>query len=169
MMNFRAVLFIFCVCLLTIPSTVIIVNAPALACGGMVDGPNGPEAENPCPPGQNNNSGGTYVNPDRFVALAISNKTLAFGYSWNASSRAQAEQLAMANCARTSTVADCHVETWAVNACMAIAKSLPDMQYGDAWDAIRAQAKQKALNQCKNVYKGRSCKVVYQVCAHDPV
>src|ERR1700677_4635776 len=120
MMKFRAVLFIFCVCLLTTPSAVIIVNAPVLACGGMVETPNGPEAENPCPPGQNNYNSGPYVNPDRFVALAVSNKTLSFGYSWNASSRAQAEQLALANCNKDSTVADCHIERWAVNACTAI-------------------------------------------------
>jgi hypothetical protein len=168
MMNFRAVLFIFCVCLLTTPSAVIIVNAPVLACGGMVETPNGPEAENPCPPGQNNNNSGPNVNPDRFVALAVSNKTLAFGYSWNASSRAQAEQLALANCARNSTVADCHVERWAINACLALAESLPDKTYGDDWAIDRPKAKQQALNECKH-YKGKSCKVVYQICAHDPV
>jgi hypothetical protein len=48
------------------------------------------------------------INPDRYGALAYSVKTGKYGYSWNQSSRAAAEKVALAEC----EAEDAKVLTW---------------------------------------------------------
>ncbi len=114
-------------------------------------------------PGQNNNGGGpAYVH--KFAAVAVSDTTLATGWSWKANSRAEAERIALASCATRAR--DCHIQLWGEDECLALATSEPDGSWGADYDLNGARARAKAVAQCRSV-GGQNCVVKADPCAHD--
>jgi hypothetical protein len=106
----------------------------------------------------------TCTGSDSFTALAVSDSTWNWGASWRANSRAQAENIALAQCrARAS---DCHVQLWGANVCLAWATSDSDRIWGADYDLYVDTAMAKALNQCKRA-GGKHCVVHAHPCADD--
>ena len=116
-----------------------------------------------CPyPGQTVPVAPTYF--DKFTAIAISGSTLASGSSWQANSRTEAEQIALAQCSRRAR--DCKIATWGEDVCLALATSAADGSWGVDYDTNGARAKARAMSLCGQ-YGGKSCRVVTDPCAHD--
>jgi hypothetical protein len=107
------------------------------------------------------------VNPDKYAAIAVSDKTLFSGKAWQATSQQQAEQIALAYCKQGAS--DCSVQAWGKNECVALVTSMPGPS---TWavdaDTNRNTANQQALKLCRD--KGwKNCVLTVSVCAHDPV
>lgn len=101
---------------------------------------------------------------NKFTAIAISDSTLANGSAWQANSRQEAEQLALAQCRHHAR--DCKIAMWGENECLALATSSADGSWGSDYDRNGARAKAKAMSVCRQ-YGGKSCRVVTDPCAHD--
>jgi serine/threonine-protein kinase len=92
-----------------------------------------------------------------FGAIAYSSSTGAYGWSFDYSSRTEAEQVATQNCGE----ADCTPELWFVDACGAIA--IGDDGYGTGWGADRDRAEAEAIETCRNYTM--NCSVRQSVCS----
>ena len=83
---------------------------------------------------------------DTFAAIAYSPSTGHVGYSYNAPSRARAEQAALNECDRD----DAEILVWVKNGYAAMAVG-DDGSYGYAWGSTRATAERIALQKCLDV------------------
>jgi len=101
---------------------------------------------------------------DKWTSIALSEKTMTFGYSWQADSRAQADQLALSACRRHAS--DCKVVMWGQNECLALAISAREGAWGSAWDRNGANARAAATAECRK-QAGTRCVVRADPCAHD--
>ena len=93
---------------------------------------------------------------DYYAAIAYSTESGAVGYSNDFSSRAGAENRALAECG-----ADCEVVVWFKNGCGALATGA-DNGWGSAWATSRAAAETTALANCAN--ETTSCTIERWVC-----
>lgn len=92
--------------------------------------------------------------PDQYGAIATSHETGAWGYSYNHSTRAQAEVDALNKCGDGG----CRVRVWFKNACGAVAKDQRNLGWG--WAKTSAEAKARALSACGT----RACSVEVWAC-----
>lgn len=81
---------------------------------------------------------------DSFGAIAFSERTGKFGYSFDHPSRASAENRAMAECNARS--GGCRIGIWFKNACGSVATGTNG--WGSAWAPSRQQAEQSAIRNC---------------------
>tara|TARA_R110002020_G_scaffold12842_5_gene46686 strand:+ start:1952 stop:2332 length:381 start_codon:yes stop_codon:yes gene_type:complete len=96
---------------------------------------------------------------DNFGAIAFSQGTGGFGFSYDHGSRRDAENRAMAECrARTR---GCKVAIWFKNACGSVARG-PN-GWGSAWAGSRRQAEQAALRNCSQ--HSRGCRTLAWSCS----
>ena len=93
---------------------------------------------------------------DHFGAIAYSTSSGSYGYSYDYSSRGEAEDRALAECS-----GDCKVVLWFKNACGALAVG-NDHGYGTAWAGERGEAEATAMGYCRQYSQG--CQVVRWVC-----
>lgn len=97
-----------------------------------------------------------------FGAIAYGRKSMAWGYSYNWSSRNQAESTAMKNC--TGIGKDCEIMVWFDRKCGAVAsRSDSTDAYWGLGGSVR-QAQGEALNQCAKD-KGKGCQVQVSHCS----
>ncbi len=78
------------------------------------------------------------------AAIAYSQSTGSIGYSYNCSSRAQAESLAMDHCSGD----DAQVVVWVENGYCALAVGDEAGAYGAAWGHTKAEAELLAVQAC---------------------
>ncbi|MFM9941219.1 MAG: DUF4189 domain-containing protein [Hyphomicrobiaceae bacterium] len=95
----------------------------------------------------------------KYGAIALSPSTRAVGWSYDAASRAAAEQAALAQCRKHAS--DCRVGTWFVDACGALAFG-SGTKWGAAWGTTRGGAEQNAVRICGG--GALSCAVTRWVC-----
>lgn len=105
------------------------------------------------PASTTNTSGNTYG------AIAISESTMAWGSSWNATSQAEAERTAIEYCGRS----DCRSVNWFRNACGALAMS-GNRAWAADWGATQEEARSKALAACRSS-GGTSCQIQNTTCS----
>ena len=87
-----------------------------------------------------------------------------FGYSFGKSSRASAENAALAECNKQAGRANqCEVATWFYNMCGALAIS-QNGAWGVKWSASLARARKVALDNCISVKTAKECRVVKSFC-----
>jgi len=91
-------------------------------------------------------------------AIAIDQNSLKSGISWNASSKQEANRLAMSSC----KTAQCEIVTNFENQCAAVAMGT-NGSYGYMLSATVSQAKKIALDTCKK-YDGINCSIVLSQC-----
>jgi hypothetical protein len=102
--------------------------------------------------------------PKYFTAIAVSDSTLAWGASWAANSRGQAEQIALAHCSQSAS--DCKVKMWAQGMCVALATSKTDLTWGVDKGSYPETAQPKALAQCRAA-GGNACVIETHPCSQD--
>ena len=95
-----------------------------------------------------------------FGAIAFSPQSGAYGYSYGAGTRAQAERVAMSNCRANG--AGCRLLVYFRNACGALAVGNGN-GYGFAWAASRGPAEGRAMRECRN--RTSSCRIVAWSCS----
>jgi hypothetical protein len=94
-------------------------------------------------------------------ALALSERSTAYGYAKDFDTQEGASERALAECAKNAS--DCRVHTAWRNTCLVLAGSV-DGPFGWAWGAPERTRAQRALEQCRQ--RGAvNCKVVETVCA----
>jgi hypothetical protein len=94
-------------------------------------------------------------------ALALSERSTAYGYAKDFDTQEGAAERALAECARNAS--DCRLHTAFRNTCLVLAGSV-DGPFGWAWGAPANTRAQRALEQCRQ--RGAiNCKVVETVCA----
>lgn len=101
--------------------------------------------------------------PSLYGAIAYSDRTGAFGYSYKHGSRRQAEAEARGQCANKGGT-NCKIATWYVNSCGALAKS----GHGP-WGVGQKNSEQAAQRQAQAFCKqhgGRDCSVVFTGCSN---
>jgi hypothetical protein len=108
--------------------------------------------------------GAPRVEPHYFTAIAVSGSTLAWGTSWAANTRAQAEQTALAQCGRYA--ADCRAVDWAQYKCLALAVSDREKSWGVDAGNYPETASSKAVAACRSA-GGSSCVVKTHPCSQD--
>jgi len=108
--------------------------------------------------------GAPAVEPRYFTAIAISESTLSWGTSWGASSRGEAEQIALTKCRQYAS--DCKVVDWAQYECLALAVSKKDGAWGVDAGNYPETASAKAMAQCRSG-GGTSCVVQTHPCSQD--
>jgi outer membrane protein assembly factor BamB len=108
--------------------------------------------------------GAPKVEPHYFTAVAVSDSTLAWGTSWAANTRAEAEQLALAQCRRYA--ADCRAVDWAQYKCLALAASDREMAWGVDAGNFPETASSKAVAACRSVGDS-NCVVKTHPCSQD--
>jgi hypothetical protein len=119
----------------------------------------------PCP---RQNNAPPAPEPDLYTAIAVSNKTLSAGYSWQETSRPRAEQMALAHCQQQSThPSDCKVVDWAKDDCLAFAWSIVDHTWAVDAGTNPWAAGNKALAGCKKA-RGTRCVIVEMPCSDHP-
>ncbi|MGO9121500.1 MAG: DUF4189 domain-containing protein [Desulfomonilaceae bacterium] len=92
---------------------------------------------------------------DYYGAIAFSKSTGQSGYSYDYSSRDDAEQAALNNCGEN----DCEIQVWFENSCAALAQG-DDGALGYSWAANnRSSAESRALSEC-----GSNCEVLAWAC-----
>lgn len=99
-----------------------------------------------------------------YGAIAVSASTQANGYSWDHGSRAQAEDVAMSNCAKHAP--DCRIAVWFRNACAAVAFGERGA-WGSAWAYNRGGAGERAIAECAQ--RSGGCRVGQTVCTSAPI
>ena len=132
---------------------------PAAVAGCMKDGPDGLYFEaNPalCP-------GSVGPLESHFTSIAVSDSTGAWGDSWSADSRAEADRAALANCKERAT--DCKVDMWAQGECIALAMA-SDNSWGVGIGDSRASAESDAIGECRGVTK-EACAIQAHPCSED--
>jgi len=93
-------------------------------------------------------------------ALALSERSTAYGYSFDYDSQETASARALAECARNA--GDCRVHTAFRNTCLVLAGSR-DGPFGWAWGGSEATRAARAVEQCRQ--RGAiGCHVVETVC-----
>jgi hypothetical protein len=93
----------------------------------------------------------------QYGAIAYSQASGRYGYSFNFGSRAAAEVQALANCGDGG----CAIVVWFRNACGALATGT-DNGYGYGWAYTRGQAESIAMANCAN--NASECSVVAWSC-----
>jgi serine/threonine-protein kinase len=94
-------------------------------------------------------------------ALAISEHSTAYGYSYDYPTQQAAADRALAECGRNAR--DCRVHTTFRNTCLVVAGSV-DGPIGWAWGGRPETRDRRALDQCRQ--RGAvNCKVVQRVCS----
>ena len=94
-------------------------------------------------------------------ALALSERSTAYGYAKDFDTQEAASERAMAECAKNAS--DCRLHTAWRNTCLVLAGSV-DGPFGWAWGAPANTREQRALEQCRQ--RGAiNCKVVETICA----
>jgi len=91
-------------------------------------------------------------------AIAIDQTSLKSGISWNASTKQEANRLAMSSC----KTAQCEIVTNFENQCAAVAMGT-NGSYGYMLSATISQARKVALETCKK-YEGINCSIVLSQC-----
>jgi hypothetical protein len=95
---------------------------------------------------------------DNYGAIAYSESTGNWGYSYDYGSRAQAENSALGRCGR----GDCEIKVWFKNSCGALAKaSNGALGWSYAADS-RAEAESLALSECRS--RGSNCRILCWTC-----
>lgn len=101
---------------------------------------------------------------ERFGAIAYSEGSGAYGYSYDMGSRNAADRRAERECRRRSgSAGDCRVLVWFQGACGALAKDRRG-PYGSAWGYTAQEAEAKAMQICRN-HGGTDCRVQEIVCS----
>ncbi len=101
---------------------------------------------------------------DRFGAIAYSDRSDAYGWSVDTSSRHAAEQRALRECrAQAEAANDCRVLTWFRAACGALARN-PGGSYGADWGHNEEDAARNAITVCE-AYDGSACEVERVACS----
>ncbi len=95
---------------------------------------------------------------DNFGAIAYAPNNGAMGWSYDYSTRADAENRAMDEC--RSRASGCRIATWFRNACGAVASG-PN-GWGADWGNSREQAERKAVRRCSQ--HSHSCSSKRWVC-----
>lgn len=95
---------------------------------------------------------------DNYGAIAFSPSSGAHGYSYDFSSRRQAETRAMNEC--RSRGRGCQIAVWYVNACGAVATG--SNGWGSAWAGSRQAAERRAVQECSGYT--RNCQVLVWSC-----
>jgi Domain of unknown function (DUF4189) len=103
--------------------------------------------------------------PDAFTAIAISTQPLVWGASWQASSKADANDMALSYCQKNGGQ-QCKVQMLAWNTCVALATG-DDGAWAVDWNDSKAVAGSRVLQTCRND-KGKNCSVRFSICASDP-
>lgn len=94
-------------------------------------------------------------------ALALSERSTAYGYSQDFDTQEGASERALAECQKSAQ--DCRVHTAFRNTCLVLAGSI-DGPFGWAWGAPERTRADRALEQCRQ--RGAvNCKVVQTVCS----
>ena len=94
-------------------------------------------------------------------ALALSERSTAYGYAKDFDTQEGASERALAECAKNAS--DCRVHTAFRNTCLVLAGSV-DGPFGWAWGAPANTRADRAMAQCRQ--RGAiNCKVVETVCA----
>lgn len=94
-------------------------------------------------------------------ALALSERSTAYGYARDFDTEAGASERALAECAKNAS--DCRLHTAWRNTCLVLAGSV-DGPFGWAWGAPATTRAQRALDQCRQ--RGAvNCKVVETICS----
>lgn len=119
----------------------------------------------PCP-NQNNNQP-PQPQRDLYTAVAVSDKSLAFGYSYEATSRAQAEQMALSACRQRRGGSDCKLADWAENDCLGVALSHRDGTWAVASGSNPFLAANAAVQTCRKD-GGKACAVAATPCSGAP-
>ncbi|EUB96229.1 protein of unknown function DUF4189 [Rhizobium sp. CF080] len=94
---------------------------------------------------------------DSFGAIAYSPRTGALGWSYDHTSRRNAERAAQSNC----DASDCRVAIWFDQACGAVARG-PD-GWGSGWGYSRREAENQAIGSCRQNSHG--CQVIRWQCS----
>ena len=102
----------------------------------------------------------TYKN--YYAALAISEKSRAYGFSFNQSSKKKAAGAAMLQCSKNAT--DCTIKILTTD-CLAFA-SAKGGGWGYAWSQKRSKAQARAMNQCSK--HSKKCEIKVSVCNRQP-
>jgi hypothetical protein len=98
------------------------------------------------------------VADDNYGAIAYSPSTGNYGYSYDYSSRGEAERSALTRCKKD----DCVIKVWFKNSCGALAKA-GNGALGYSWAASnREEAESEALSQCRK--RGSKCRIVCWAC-----
>lgn len=95
-----------------------------------------------------------------YGAIAFSQKTGNYGYSYGFNSRSGAEARAMAGCG--SRKSGCGIVLWFTKACGSLAVG-SKRGYGTGWGASRAQARSIAMGICRS--NDRNCREVVWSCS----
>jgi len=98
---------------------------------------------------------------DTFAAIAYSESTNRYGYSYGYDSRAGAEDRAITECKAD----DAKIVVWGRNAYVALAVS-DEGAYGYAWASTEGQAKRLALQKCRD-FGGNTARVAVCVFSGD--
>jgi uncharacterized protein DUF4189 len=101
---------------------------------------------------------GTAASADNFGAIAFSQATGGYGYSYDHATRSQAESRAMAEC--RSRNRGCKVAIWFKNACGAVATG--SNGWGSAWAGSRDGAERAAIGYCRQ--HTNNCQVLAWTC-----
>ncbi|MDE2006782.1 MAG: DUF4189 domain-containing protein [Rhodospirillales bacterium] len=99
--------------------------------------------------------------PPAYGAIAYGRSSGAWGTSYHWSSRAQAERVALRNCAPHGT--DCEIMAWFRNECGAVATGTGDSAYWGIGDGIGA-ARGSALQKCERGGGGQ-CTIAVSECS----
>jgi len=94
---------------------------------------------------------------DSYAVISYSHSTNRVGYSFNAFSLPQAEQIANSHCG----VWDCHREAWVRNGCIAFSTGY-NWGSGWGWNQYQAYAEQRALSECS--LRDYGCTIRASVC-----
>jgi hypothetical protein len=103
-------------------------------------------------------SAGSAVSADNYGAIAFSSSTGKYGYSFDHTSRANAEARAMYECSARGR--GCKVAIWFKNACGAVATG--SNGWGSAWGQTRNAAERAAINNCRQYTQ--QCRVLAWSC-----
>jgi serine/threonine-protein kinase len=104
--------------------------------------------------------GAATAHADSFGAISLSPKTGATGWSYDYSSRLEAEEVAQSHCDRNAR--DCRVAIWFKNGCGAVARGA-DGGWGSDWAPGSRRAQRAALAACSN--HSDSCRVIRWQCS----
>jgi len=106
-------------------------------------------------------SGAPALAEGQWGALALSERSTAYGYAFDHETQETAAARALSECARNAQ--DCRVHTTFRNTCLVLAGSV-DGPFGWAWGARQQTREQRALEQCRQ--RGAvNCKIVERVCS----
>jgi serine/threonine-protein kinase len=94
---------------------------------------------------------------DNYGAIAFSQDSGNYGYSYDHNTRAGAERDALNRC----NASDCTVVVWFMNDCGALASG-DHNGYGTGWASSRGEAENIAMSNCKN--ESSNCSITCWAC-----